>query len=952
MEVGSASHTMGMAGSLSKGLLPVLAPILLISIGYIDPGKWVSCIDSGARFGADLVPFALAFKLCGGFVSLSICSEEYDKLTCFFLGLQVELSAITLDLTMIIGIAHGLNTIFGLDLFTCILLTALNAVLYPLFYVLLESSKAKFLVVCAAGIAFSGYVLGMLLSVPEFPVPANGLLSKLSGESAFALMSLLGANVMPHNFYLYSSIVQRYQGPACMPKGLRSQHNFIISFTISSGIFLVNYVLINSAANIFYSTGLGLVTFQDAMALFDQSGAEGMYHMLICTQVMVALVLPSSVIPLFRIASSRSIMGVNKISPYGEYCYIHGLCCAPCHCLHLTWFHALAGSHPLKSVTARLESQSWNWDAQQASELYTEREGTDVTERRFLNEEPCSKLESFPLLEKSLHSHPDMPTPNYDIILPETIMDTVQEPCLSAIEENLVEDVPAGSSKCYPEAEQSAASIEPVQSVSSVLTGPSNDSLVASAPMKSEPADPIVKTLRIEGDTATEKDDEGDIWESEGSSKDVAGVGRPTTPDGPGSYRSLGGKNDEGGASAGSLSRLSGLGRAARRQLAAALDEFLGTVYGETAEVANSLESAYRAHKGSASIWSNQMPFLDSYVQNSSRSMLDSGERRFQSSSRTMLDSSERRYQSLHLPPSSESLDYQPATVHGYQIASYLNRIAKERSDYMVGPVEKTPQKSPSLVPNNYRESLAFSLGQKSPNGYNSVQPSSIQNLTAQRNSVLQSDKYCYGLSAAAPAERADACSLWSRQPFEQFGVANKSSSLGAQAAGNRSSMTTPEPPSTAEMERKFAAITEALHFEAPEAGRIRMPSGTIKSDDTIPANVISSVPQCGEGCVWKADLIVSFGVWCIRRILELSLMESRPELWGKYTYVLNRLQAHVTAKRYCPKAQQNSCKKPAAATQTIGYEAAGHIHLSSPLTKLVSQQEANLRCKKKVNPI
>lgn len=57
---------------------------------------------------------------------------------------------------------------------------------------------------------------------------------------------------------------------------------------------------------------------------------------------------------------------------------------------------------------------------------------------------------------------------------------------------------------------------------------------------------------------------------------------------------------------------------------------------------------------------------------------------------------------------------------------------------------------------------------------------------------------------------------------------------------------------------------------------------------------LVMSVPHCGEGCVWKVDLIVSFGVWCIHRILELSLMESRPELWGKYTYVLNRLQGII----------------------------------------------------------
>lgn len=55
----------------------------------------------------------------------------------------------------------------------------------------------------------------------------------------------------------------------------------------------------------------------------------------------------------------------------------------------------------------------------------------------------------------------------------------------------------------------------------------------------------------------------------------------------------------------------------------------------------------------------------------------------------------------------------------------------------------------------------------------------------------------------------------------------------------------------------------------------------------------VSSVPNCGQGCIWKTDLIISFGVWCIHSILNLSIVESRPELWGKYTYVLNRLQVN-----------------------------------------------------------
>lgn len=50
-------------------------------------------------------------------------------------------------------------------------------------------------------------------------------------------------------------------------------------------------------------------------------------------------------------------------------------------------------------------------------------------------------------------------------------------------------------------------------------------------------------------------------------------------------------------------------------------------------------------------------------------------------------------------------------------------------------------------------------------------------------------------------------------------------------------------------------------------------------------------LPFCGDKCIWQFSLIISFGVWCVRRILELLLTENRPELWGKYTYVLNRLQ-------------------------------------------------------------
>jgi ethylene-insensitive protein 2 len=104
--------------------------------------------------------------------------------------------------------------------------------------------------------------------------------------------------------------------------------------------------------------------------------------------------------------------------------------------------------------------------------------------------------------------------------------------------------------------------------------------LLDSGTVRTESMDPVEKTVGIEGELQTEKDDdEGDTWEVEESSKGVSGSTPSLTSESPGSFRSLSGKGDEGGSGAGSLSRLAGLGRAARRQLAQVLDEFWGQLY-------------------------------------------------------------------------------------------------------------------------------------------------------------------------------------------------------------------------------------------------------------------------------------------------------------------------------------------------------------------------------------
>ncbi|KAM7464170.1 hypothetical protein LguiA_032291 [Lonicera macranthoides] len=1166
-------------------LLSAIVPVLFIAIGYVDPGKWAAAVEGGARFGYDFIMLMLVFNLAAilcqylsariavvtGRDLAQICSEEYDKVTCIFLGVQAELSMIALDLAMLLGTAHGLNLLLGADLLTCVFLTSLDAILFPIFSIFLDNGKAKFLCICMASFILLSYLFGVLVSQPEIQLSmGGGMLTKFSGESVFALMSLLGANVMPHNFYLHSSIVQQDQGPTNISKGTLIHDHFFAILCIFSGIFLVNYVLMNSAANVFYSTGLVLLTFQDALSLMDQvfrslmapfalililmfsnhitaltwklggqvvlnnffkmeipgwlhhsiiriiaivpalycvynSGAEGIYQLLIFTQIVVALSLPSSVIPLFRVATSRSIMGVYKVSQFVEFLvlitflgmlgleiifviemifgdsdwasnlrwnvgppYIILLLTASVSFFLMLWLAAT----PLKSASTRLDTQAWNWDPQASfAKQSRERDENDFIETRYRMDEP-KKIQE-PVLavdKKSLGSQSDLPVSNLDLNLPETLVDSDSGSQLSTIEEN----------------SNPAATVEmpPPTILRNEVSDNESQNL---STLKIEQTDQIEEKTRrrIEEDFQAQKDDEGDSWgDLEEPSKGVAETSPSLTSDSPGSYRSLSGKGDDLGSGPASLSRLAGLGRAARRQLAAVLDEFWGQLFdfhGNATHEAKTkkldvllgvdsnskenpnppssslkldtaskeftgyfrsmgggigsdsminaslydsprqqnaptigLDSSYGAQRGSSSLSSTHMQLLKAYALNSTQNALESDER---------------LYSSLRLPPSSGGYSDQPATIHGYQLQSYINRMAKERnSDYLTNQTESLAPKSPSRVLSNYRDPF---LGRKpTQNGITASKPPGFPDLAVPRNnSLLQPERPFYDLhSAGGPVDTASATvnakkyhslpdisglalphrdsllsdrgvqrdgplrygpsagpttyvrsssssasykagaplafdelssskisndpfslqfgpssgsgpgstgSLWSRQPFEQFGVADKAFVQSpTQGAG-----------SSVDFEAKLlqsfrhcivkllrlegsdwlfrqndgadedlidrVAAREKLFYEAEtrQMNQTGQEGSGPKNDEIDDAKFrVTSVPNCGDGCIWRVDLIISFGVWCIHRVLELSLMESRPELWGKYTYVLNRLQGIIEPAFSKPRTPMTPC--------------------------------------------
>ncbi|XP_060201541.1 ethylene-insensitive protein 2.2 [Lycium barbarum] len=1185
--------------SMIQRILSASVPMLLITVGYVDPGKWSAMVDGGARFGFDLIMLVLLFNFaailcqylsaCIALVTdrdlAQICSEEYDKVTCIFLGIQAEVSLIALDLTLVLGTAHGLNVVFGIDLFSCVFLAATGALFFPLLSSLVDNGSAKFLCIGWVSSVLLSYVFGVVISQPETPFSIGGMLNKFSGESAFVLMSLLGASIMPHNFYLHSSIVQQGKESTELSRGALCQDHFFAIVFVFSGIFLVNYAVMNSAANVSYSTGLLLLTFQDALSLLNQvfrssvapftimlvtfisnqvtpltcdlgrqavvhdlfgmdipgwlhhvtirvisivpalycvwnSGAEGVYQLLIFTQVVVALVLPSSVIPLFRVASSRSIMGIHKISQLMEFLslgtfigllglkiifviemifgnsdwvnnlkwngigssvstpYVFLLTVASLSLCLMLWLAVT----PLKSASSRFDAQAFL--QMPMPESYPECNQLDASNTNFGLERSFQKQEGTFHVEKC---DPDLSTSDLDQILPESLLDFEKVHHLATIDESKSETTFSAPAVSHPEISSAAKSVgSEVSDVESVDT----------SVVTTESVDVVEKTLRIEGEMENDRDD-GDSWEGpEEATKGVSENAQSFISDGPGSYKSLGGKTEDTGSGTGSLSRLAGLGRAARRQLTEVLNEFWGQLFdyhgaatqeakfkkldiilgldskmnpkpspsslkvessayipSGSARVPESLinsnmyspkqqqfasgivDSANRVPKEPGSMWSSHMKLLDAYVQQSSNS--------------NILDSGERRYSSMRIPATSAGYDQQPATVHGYQITAYLNQIAKERgSDYLNGQQMESPspRSVSSLSSSNYAEPFARSLGQKPQSGVSSRAPPGFGNVPVARNNSMQqpvntsttdlsstenaeslagsanSKKYYslpdisgryvprqdssltdgraqwynnsmgYGQSIGrstyeqaymsgslrtggghqryehSPKVCRDAFSLqyssnpgmgsgslWSRQPFEQFGVAGKPDiASGDQGAMQNSSAQ--ESTSTVDLEAKLlqsfrSCIVKLLKLEGSEwlfrqddgadedlidriaarerflyeaetreisrltnSGESQFSSNRKPGSASKPEEMdytkflVMSVPHCGEGCVWKVDLIASFGVWCIHRILELSLMESRPELWGKYTYVLNRLQGIIELAFSKPRSPTSHC--------------------------------------------
>ena len=100
----------------------------------------------------------------------------------------------------------GFVALYPSPLHICISVSIYN--FENILYFVFQEQKAKFLCIYTGAFMLFSYIFGTLISQSGIPVSMGGTLINLSGDSSPAFMSLLGASVMPHNFYLHSSLVK------------------------------------------------------------------------------------------------------------------------------------------------------------------------------------------------------------------------------------------------------------------------------------------------------------------------------------------------------------------------------------------------------------------------------------------------------------------------------------------------------------------------------------------------------------------------------------------------------------------------------------------------------------------------------------------------------------------------------------------------------------------------
>lgn len=272
--LGHSQRAPAAAGPIWRRIPAFLGPGWLVAVGYMDPGNWATSLMAGSEYGyrllwvlmsASLIAMVLQaaaarLGIASGMDLAQACRHHFAPAVSNALWALCELAIVACNVAEVIGMAVGLQLLFGLPLWLGVVVTLLDVVLIlglqRFGFRVLEAAIVAMVAVIALCFAVQIYWLA-----PSAAAIAAGFVPDRAAGSDPAMLYLaagiVGATIMPHNLYLHSGLVRAKTGT--LPAGdvrsriglatLDSTLALVIAFAINASILVL-------AAAAFYANGV------------------------------------------------------------------------------------------------------------------------------------------------------------------------------------------------------------------------------------------------------------------------------------------------------------------------------------------------------------------------------------------------------------------------------------------------------------------------------------------------------------------------------------------------------------------------------------------------------------------------------------------------------------------------------------------------------------------------
>ncbi|WP_154835126.1 Nramp family divalent metal transporter [Staphylococcus pasteuri] len=293
----------------SQKLLAFIGPGLLVAVGYMDPGNWITSMQGGAQFGYTLLFVILISSLAAMLlqsmtVRLGIATgKDLAQMTRHYLSKPVavifwiiaELAIIATDIAEVIGSAISLNLLFNIPLIVGALITVCD-VFILLFMMKFGFRKIEAIVGTLIFTVLAIFIFEVYISSPNVINLLNGFLPHkeivTNQGILYIALGIVGATIMPHNLYLHSSIVQsrKYDRNNNDDKAQAIKYATIDSNIQLSIAFVINCLLLTLGAALFFGSNAD-----------ELGGFYDLYHAL-KTQPLLGATLGGVMSTLFAVA--------------------------------------------------------------------------------------------------------------------------------------------------------------------------------------------------------------------------------------------------------------------------------------------------------------------------------------------------------------------------------------------------------------------------------------------------------------------------------------------------------------------------------------------------------------------------------------------------------------------------------------------------------------------------